>query len=102
MSDSRGKVLVVGDRLSLPLFRSVGLETVEASRQDDIIRAIGEAARRGDISLVIVLKHVVEDPDAVVRAAQEADIPILILPTLWSPAEKINVEKLLAKALGLG
>jgi len=102
VSATRGRVVVIGDRMSLPLFRSVGLETVEADRDDEVLSAIREAASRGDVSLVIVLKHVVSDPDRVVREAQERDIPVLVLPTLWAPAEKINVEMLLAKALGLG
>ena len=102
MSSEKGRVLVVGDGLTLPLFRSVGLETVEAEGDDNVISAVREAAARGDVSLVIVLKHVVKDPDRIVGEAQKYGIPILVLPTIWAPAEKINVERLLAKALGLG
>ena len=99
----KGRVLVIGDRINLPLFRSVGMETVEAGRPEDVIREIRAAAERGDVALVIVLKHVAgKREDDIVRAAEEAGVPVLVLPTPWAPAEKINVEKLLARALGLG
>ncbi len=97
-----GKVLVIGDRMSLPLFRSVGAETREASGDNDVLGHLREVQRREDVSLVVVLKHIVREEDKIISEAQKLGIPILILPTLWAPAEKINVEKLLAKALGLG
>ena len=99
----KGKVMVVGDRVNLPLFRSIGLVTAEARNAGEAIRIVREAAASGDIALVIVLKHIVSgSEDEVVRAAQEAGVPVLVLPTPRAPAEKINVEKLLARALGLG
>ena len=98
----RGRVVVIGDRVNLPLFRSVGLEVEEAVGDNRVIAELERIAGRQDISLVIILKHVVEDIDKVVEKAEELGIPTLILPTLWAPAEKINVERLLAKALGLG
>ncbi len=97
---TKGKILVIGDKLNLPLFRSTGVQVEEADNSDEIVRILKNY--NGRINLAIVLKHIVDDHDKVLKTAEELDIPLLILPTLWSPAEKINVEKLLAKALGLG
>ena len=97
-----GKILVVGDKLSLPLFRSSGISVREATREEEVLEALREAAEKDEYALVIVLKHVVEDPQRVTGEAEKLGVPVLVLPTPWSPAEKINVEKLLAKALGLG
>ncbi len=97
---TKGKILVIGDKLNLPLFRSTGIHVEEADNSDEIVRILKNY--NGRINLAIVLKHTVDDQDKVLKTAEELDIPLLILPTLWSPAEKINVEKLLAKALGLG
>ncbi len=97
-----GKILVVGDKLNLPLFRSSGLSVREASREEEVLEVLREAAAAREYALVIVLKHVVRDPQRVTGEAEKLGIPVLVLPTPWSPAEKINVEKLLAKALGLG
>ena len=98
----RGRVVVIGDRVNLPLFRSVGLEVEEAVGDSRVIAELERVSSRPDVSLVIILKHVVDNIDKVIEKAEELGTPILILPTPWSPAEKINVEKLLAKALGLG
>ncbi|MCE4609555.1 MAG: hypothetical protein F7C36_04140 [Desulfurococcales archaeon] len=95
-----GKIVVVGDKLNLPLFRSAGMSVVEADNTSEVLRVLRSV--KDEASLVVVLKHVVDDQERVIKAAEELNIPILILPTVWSPAEKINVEKLLARALGLG
>jgi len=100
MVTRKARILVVGDKLNLPLFRSAGLSVREAENEEEVLEAIRSAPR--DTGLVIVLKHVVRDPTRVVKEAEKTGLPVLVLPTPWSPAEKINVEKLLAKALGLG
>ncbi len=96
------KVAVVGDKYNNPLFRSAGLVTIEAYSQDDAVRKVIEASRRDDIGLVIVLKHMIEDEEAFRNGIKDVEKPVLILPTRWATAEPINVDKLLAKALGLG
>jgi len=95
------RVLVVSDRVNAPLFRSVGLRVVEAGGQAEAEAALKRAPAEG-AALVIVLKHLVEDEDRLRKAAERAGVTLLILPTLWAKAEPINVERLLAKALGLG
>ncbi len=98
---AKGRVVVVSDGVNAPLFRSVGFPVREASSQAEVEAALEAEARRG-AALVIVLKHLVEDEDALRRRAEKAGVPVLILPTLWAKAEPINVERILAKALGLG
>lgn len=98
----KAKVAVVGDRMSIPLFRSVGMPVEEAEDQKGAVEKVKSLASRGDIGLVIVLKHLVEDEDSFKKAVDGLGIPVLILPTKWSKAEPVNVDKLVAKALGLG
>jgi len=99
--ESAKRVVVVSDRVNAPLFRSVGLHVVEASSQAEAEAALKRAPAE-DAAIVIVLKHLVEDEDALRRAAEQAGVTLLVLPTLWAKAEPINVERILAKALGLG
>ncbi|MEB3860921.1 MAG: hypothetical protein GSR84_01710 [Desulfurococcales archaeon] len=96
------KVAVIGDKYNNPLFRSAGLVTIEAYSQDDVVRKVVEASRRDDIGLIIVLKHMIEDEETFRDGIKDVEKPVLILPTRWATAEPINVDKLLAKALGLG
>jgi len=98
-----GRILVVADRYNSTLFKSAGLTVVEADSQEKIIEEVRYAFQRlRDIALVIVLKHLVEDEDSLRKALEDLGVPLLVLPTRWAKAEPINVEKLLAKALGFG
>lgn len=98
-----GRILVVSDEVSAPLFKSVGLTVREASDQKKVIEAVEQAFREySDVSLIIVLKHLVEDEDDLRRKLEKYGVTLLILPSKWAKAEPINVDKLLAKALGFG
>jgi len=98
-----GRIVAVADKINAPLFRSVGMSVYEAEGQDEAVGAVRRALERErDTVLVIVLKHLLEDEDGFRRALGDVPVPVLILPTRWAGAEPINVEKLLAKALGLG
>ena len=94
-------VLVVSDDVNAPLFRSVGLEVETVGGPEEVPRVLRASASKG-YALVIVLKHLVEDEDGLKREATRLGVPLLVLPTLKARAEPINVEKILAKALGLG
>ncbi|MEB3780936.1 MAG: hypothetical protein GSR85_12035 [Desulfurococcales archaeon] len=96
------RIAVVGDKYNIPLFRSSGLTVVEAYTQTDAIRRVLELNNRADVGLIIVLKHIIGDEDEFRRMIKDVEKPVLVLPTKWARAEPINVDKLLAKALGLG
>ncbi len=102
MSGNGLKVLVVGDRFHNPLFKSAGMETVEADGLEGVVEKIREADRRGDYAVIIVLKHLVEDEQELRRRIQDVSTTVLVLPTRWSPGEPVNIDKLIASALGLG
>jgi len=94
---------VIADKYNSTLFRSVGLTVVEANNEADAVREARYYVKKlGDVALVIVLKHLVEDEDRFRKELEDLEVPLLILPTRWAKAEPINVEKLLAKALGFG
>jgi vacuolar-type H+-ATPase subunit F/Vma7 len=96
------RVAVIGDRESLPLLRGLGARAVEAVGDDAVIDALRRLAEEGGYALAIVFKHAVEDPDRVKREGRRLGVPVLVLPTPWAPAEPVNVERLLARALGFG
>ncbi|MGC9071183.1 MAG: V-type ATP synthase subunit F [Acidilobus sp.] len=101
MSASETKVLVIGDEQSLPLFRMIGLSVMPASSQAEAEEVVRKGVQQG-YSLIVVLKHIVTDEEKLRRIASEGGAVLLTLPTKWSKAEPINIEMLLAQALGLG
>jgi len=101
MSAKEVKVLVVGDEQSLPLFRMAGMSTLKASNQTEAEEAVKRGVEEG-YGLIIVLKHVISDEESLRRIVAGTGSIVFVLPTKWSKAEPINIEKLLAEALGLG
>ena len=95
-------VAVVGDKDTLPLFRMLGMIVEEAGSQEEAITAVRKLSARDDVGLIIVLKHVVRDEESFRASIDGVATPVYILPTKWAPGEPIRVEKLVAKALGLG
>jgi len=98
----RGRILVVGDRDTLPLFRAVGARVAEAGNAEEALEAIRREAARGDVAVAIVLKHVVGDEEEFRAKASRLGVPVLVLPTRWAEAKPVDVNKLVARALGLG
>lgn len=101
MSAAETKVMVIGDEPSIPLFRMMGMSVLKATNQAEAEEAVKRAVEQG-YGLIIVLKHVVSDEDRLREIASKGGAVLLVLPTKWSKAEPINIEKLLAQALGLG
>jgi V/A-type H+-transporting ATPase subunit F len=97
-----GALLVVGDEETLPLFRSLGARVRAARGDGEVLRVLREEAERGGTSLVIILKHVVDDEERVKREARRLGLTVLVLPTRWAPAEPIDINRLVARALGIG
>lgn len=97
----KASVLVISDDANAPLFRSVGLEVETVRGAAEVPGVLRAAAGRG-YALIIVLKHLVDDEDELKKEATRLGVPLLVLPTLQARAEPINVDKILAKALGLG
>ena len=95
------KLLVIGDEDTLPLFRSMGALTRTAKNDDDIIKVLRRASEN-EVALAIVLKHIVNDEERIKREARRLGITLLILPSRWAPPEPIDINKLIARALGLG
>ncbi|MGC9209877.1 MAG: V-type ATP synthase subunit F [Acidilobus sp.] len=101
MSAGETKILVIGDEQSLPLFRMIGISVMQAGNQAEAEAAVRKGVEQG-YGLIIVLKHIISDEDRLRRIASEGGAVLLTLPTKWAKAEPINIEKLLAQALGLG
>lgn len=102
MQVQRGRVLVVGDRDTLPLFKAVGARVAEAGSAEEALEALRREASRGDIAVAIVLKHVIGDEEEFRARASGLGVPVLVLPSRWAEAKPVDVNKLVARALGLG
>ncbi|MEB3851432.1 MAG: hypothetical protein LRS49_02470 [Desulfurococcales archaeon] len=96
------KVAVIGDRETLPLLRGLGAHAVEAVGDEAVVEALRRLASEGGYALAIVFKHAVGDPERVKAEGRRLGLPVLVLPTPRAPAEPVNVDKLLARALGFG
>ncbi|MCE4612884.1 MAG: hypothetical protein F7C07_03525 [Desulfurococcales archaeon] len=96
------KLAVIADRANIPLFRSIGAMTLEASNEEEALRAVESLASKPEVGLVIVLRHIIGDEEEFRRKAERLGVPLLVLPTRWSRVEPINVDKLIARALGMG
>ncbi len=99
MTEEGRKVVVIGDRDTLPLFRTAGLAVAEAYSTSEAVEVMRREAR--DTALFIVLKHVV-DEERLRREAARLGVQVLILATRWAPPKPMRVEELIAKALGIG
>ncbi|MEM0366204.1 MAG: V-type ATP synthase subunit F [Acidilobaceae archaeon] len=98
----KGKVVVIGDRDTLPLFKSAGFKVLEAYSQSQALDIISRLELSDDVALIIVLKHILDDVDRFKIQTLKFKTPVFILPTSWSPGESVDVNRLIAKALGVG
>ncbi|MGC8572394.1 MAG: V-type ATP synthase subunit F [Caldisphaera sp.] len=98
---TEGKMFVIGDRESANLFKLAGISIIDAYTQKEAEEGLKKAKEKG-ASLVVVLKHIVNDENSLRNLANSLNLTLLILPTKWAKAEPINIDKLLAKALGMG
>ncbi|PMP60389.1 MAG: V-type ATP synthase subunit F [Caldisphaera sp.] len=96
-----GKVYIIGDKVSINLFRIAGIPTIEANSQKEVENKL-KIAKDNGANMAIILKHLVTDEKSIRKIASALNLTILILPTKWSKAEPINIDKLLAEALGMG
>ena len=97
-----GSVVVVGDRDTLPLFKAAGARVAEAYSEEDALKAVREAAASGDAAVIIVLKHVIGDEESFREKVRGLGVPVLILPTRRAEARPVDVNRLIARALGIG
>lgn len=100
MSGEGRRVVVIGDRDTLPLFRTAGFTVAEAYSTSEALEAMKGMA--GEAALFIVLKHVVDDEERLRREAAALGAPVVVLATKWAPGKPLRVEELIAKALGMG
>lgn len=98
---NEGRLFVIGDRESTNIFRLAGIPAIEAYNQKEAEEGIKKAKDKG-ASLAIVLKHIVSDENSLRKIANSLNVTLLVLPTKWAKAEPINIDKMLAKALGMG
>jgi len=101
-SEAFFKAAVIGDKETIVLFRGLGFHVVHATGDEEVINAIRSLAKSGEYALVIVLKNAVEEENRVKDEARRLGLPILVLPTRKAPSKPIDINKLIARALGFG
>lgn len=102
LKTTKGKVAIIGDRASLPLFKSAGFHTEEAASQSQAVEIVKRLSASSDFSLIIVLKHILSDEERFKTQASKFSVPVLVLATTLSPESPVDVNKLLTKVLGIG
>ncbi|MCE4603705.1 MAG: hypothetical protein F7B20_01910 [Aeropyrum sp.] len=102
VESGKGRIMAISDPETSPLFRSIGAVTVEASNWQEVLRAIRDEAPNHNAKIILVLKHLVEDEDTARGEAARAGATLLVLPSIQERAEPIDVNKLIARALGFG
>jgi vacuolar-type H+-ATPase subunit F/Vma7 len=96
------KGVVIGDEETTLLFKALGFKTVLAKNEKEVINSLRSIAQDETYGLAIVVKHVIENEERVREEARRLGLPVLILPTIKSPSKPININVLIARALGFG
>ncbi len=94
--------VVIGDEETILLFRSLGFKALIAYDESQVIDHLKELAGKEEIGLAIIPKHVIKNEDKIREEAKRLGLPVLILPTRRSPSTPININALIARALGFG
>ncbi|MEM1625937.1 MAG: V-type ATP synthase subunit F [Sulfolobaceae archaeon] len=99
-----GKVLVMGDRYTVSLFRLLGTEGKVIEDPLTIEDHLRELRKREDLDVVLITKDIYEPIrekiDSFVIANKK---PLIgIIPSPFSEAKPIDVRKIILKALGFG
>jgi V/A-type H+-transporting ATPase subunit F len=102
--ESMGKILLLGDRYTVSLFRMMGAEGKVVEDPYSLEDEIKNVRKMEDVDLVLITKDLY-DP---VRERLESVISsqtkplITVIPSPYSEAEPMDVRKLILRALGFG
>jgi V/A-type H+-transporting ATPase subunit F len=99
-----GKVIVIGDRYSVALFKMLGTEGLIIEDPLNIENYLKEIKRREDVDLVLITKDIY-DPvrEKVDNFILSQKRPLVgIIPSPFSEATPIDTRKLIMRALGFG
>ncbi len=94
--------VVIGDEESSLLFRALGFKMLIATNESEVLGHLKDIAKEGKYALAIVMKHVIKNEENVRSEAKKLGISILVLPTRKAPSKPIDINILIAKALGFG
>ncbi|BAK54570.1 V-type ATP synthase subunit F [Sulfurisphaera tokodaii] len=99
-----GKVLVIGDKYTVNLFRLIGVESLvleDPLKLEDIIQKL---KKREDIDLILISNDlytpVKEKIDSLLLEQKKP--LITIIPSPYSESKPIDVKSLILRALGFG
>ena len=99
-----GKVYVITDDISCPLFRLIGASVVRSSGPEETMKLLKDLIRRPDAAMVMVSYDVaVGKEDEIRDLAAEIPKPVItLIPGRVHKPPKLDANKILLRALGFG
>jgi V/A-type H+-transporting ATPase subunit F len=102
-SDPEGGIVVVGDKTTVMMYKTIGCIGVEVSNPNQLLEAVDAYARRADVSLILVVQDISlpvrEEIEKIMRVTGKI---VSYIPSIFTQGEAVDMQKLLMKALGFG
>ncbi|QKQ99510.1 V-type ATP synthase subunit F [Metallosphaera tengchongensis] len=99
-----GKILLIGDRYTVSLFRTMGAEGKVIEDPFALEKEIETAKKREDLDLVLITRDLYEPVreklDGVISTQTKP--LVTIIPSPFSESKPVDVRKMVLKALGFG
>ncbi|BBG23984.1 V-type ATP synthase subunit F [Sulfuracidifex tepidarius] len=99
-----GKVVLVGDKYTVNLFKMMGAEGTIVEDPLALPQIINEVKKRQDVDLVLITKDIYnpvrESVDSIILNQKKP--LITIIPSPFSEAEALDVKRMIMAALGFG
>ncbi|BCS91606.1 V-type ATP synthase subunit F [Metallosphaera sp. J1] len=99
-----GKILLLGDRYTVSLFKMMGTEGEVIEDPLNLEKEIDSVKKRDDVDLVLITRDVYEPvKEKVDSMISNLTKPLVtIIPSPFSESKPIDVKKMVLKALGFG
>ncbi|HEW63637.1 MULTISPECIES: V-type ATP synthase subunit F [Fervidicoccus] len=99
---NNGKVLVIGGKNLVLMYKMIGCEGIEERNPDNIAQIIETYAKRQDISVILVEKELGELISSDIENIRKKTGKIIFyLPSPSSAMEPTDIRKMVMRALGL-
>ena len=99
-----GKVYVITDDITCPLFRLIGASVVRTKDPEETMKALKELIKRPDVAMIMVSYDVAVGKEEEIRnlAAEISKPVITLIPGRVHKPPKLDPNKVLLRALGFG
>ncbi|MCY0858975.1 MAG: V-type ATP synthase subunit F [Sulfolobaceae archaeon] len=99
-----GKIVVIGDKYTVTLFKLLGTEAEEVSDPSIVDEIIRKYSKREDVDLVLLTQDLYQPArEKVEEVLKSMNKPIVsIIPSPFSEMKPLDVRKMIMQALGFG